>query len=102
MIVKVTHWAFKVKTGILVSNVVIDFYIRAFSSVNFFCFKKKRQNMPMYLMAFPHPIHTNLNIIWDWILKLSSAVRLKILWFTLTLVLMDDAVFLPSRWELAP
>lgn len=36
MIVKLTHWAFKVKTGILVSNVVIDFRIMIFSSANFF------------------------------------------------------------------
>lgn len=101
MIVKLTHRAFKVKTSILVSNVVIDFYIMIFSPVNFFSLKKPKQNMPMHLIDFPHPTHTSLNIIWDGILKLSSAVRLKTLWFMLTLVLMDYAVFLPSRWELA-
>lgn len=99
MIVKLTHWAFKVKTVIVVSN-VIDFCIMIFSSVNFFNKKKQKQNMAMYLIAFPHPTHASLNIIWDWILKLSSAVRLKLLWFMLMLVLMDYAIFLPLRWEL--
>lgn len=33
MIVKVTHWAFKVNAGVLVSNVVIDFYITIATTV---------------------------------------------------------------------